>query len=88
MAKKTVKIVSMAFDPPSISISRGDCVCWTNEDGMAHTVTFEVDNPGGNPASSGDISPQNSFDAEFQMVGTFEYHCANHPSMKGTVVVS
>lgn len=88
MSKATVSISGeMAFSPPSITIKSGDCICWTNDDGAPHTVTFDVYNPGGNPASSGQIIQGDSFDAEFKMVGTFAYHCANHPHMKGTVIV-
>lgn len=90
MAKKTVNISGMAFSPPTISVKAGDCVCWTNNDSMAHTVAFDRTDPDAVdiPSDSGQLSPGQSFDATFPTAGTYPYHCANHPSMKGTVVVS
>ncbi len=83
MSKQTVSIASMSFSPPSVTVKVGDCVCWTNNDDMIHTVTFDDAS-----SCSGDISPGASYDKEFATAGTFPYHCAKHPHMKGTVVVS
>lgn len=85
MAKKNVGIGSMAYTPSSVSINKGDCICWTNGDAAAHTVTF--DNPGA-PFSSGQLAPQAAYETPFPDAGTFPYHCANHPDMKGVVTVS
>lgn len=76
-------IVNFAFDPSTIAAKVGDTVTWTNEDGAPHTVTLD-DGSGG----SQNLAKGAKFEHTFGAAGTFAYHCAIHPSMKGTVEVS
>lgn len=72
-----------AFIPRDLNVKSGTTVVWTNTDGDSHTTTSDA--PGWN---SGTISPGRQFSFRFQTPGTFPYHCAFHPGMQGTVVVS
>jgi plastocyanin len=76
-----VSIKNFAFNPGSVTISRGDTVRWTNMDSTAHTVTsMNFD--------SGRLEPGNSFEFTFTDPGTVEYHCSIHPAiMQGNVTV-
>ncbi len=76
-----VNIQNFAFSSNSLSIKRGDTVTWTNKDSAPHTVT-------GGGFSSGTLSTNGTYSFTFNSVGTFNYACSFHPSMKGSVVVT
>ena len=71
-----------AFNPDTLDISAGSTVTWTNSDSVSHTSTS---NAAG--WDSGIIAPGRQFSFTFQNAGTFQYHCAIHPGMVGSVVV-
>lgn len=83
-AEATAPVISdFAFDPDPISITVGDAVTWTNEDGFAHTVTADDDS-----FDSGNLDSGATFEQTFDEAGEFTYHCNIHPQMTGTVSVS
>jgi plastocyanin len=71
-----------AYAPDELDVSVGTSVTWTNTDSIAHTSTS---NAAG--WDSGIVAPGEAFSFTFQTAGTFQYHCAIHPGMTGTVVV-
>jgi plastocyanin len=71
-----------AFSPDDITVAAGTTVTWTNTDSVAHTSTSNVDG-----WNSGIVGPSAQFSFTFPTAGTFEYHCAIHPGMVGTVTV-
>ena len=73
---------SMDFSPEEITISVGDSVTWTNNDSMSHTATSVDDY-----FDSGNIASGNSWSFTFTQAGTFDYVCAYHSSMTGTITV-
>jgi plastocyanin len=82
-----VTIAGFAFDPSTVEVTAGATVTWTNEDGVAHTVTA------GEPSTPEDtfgesVDPGSRADITFEEAGTFPYFCTIHPSMTGEVVVS
>lgn len=81
----SVAIENFAFTPANITISKGTTVTWTNKDAVAHTVT-ETDGKTG--PNSGNLAQGKSFTFTFDNVGTYQYHCAIHPDMVGTVTVT
>ena len=78
-----VAISGFSFQPASLEIAAGATVTWENQDAAPHTVTA-VDGS----FDSGQLLSGASFDATFEQPGTFDYACAIHPSMTGTIVVS
>jgi len=76
----SVAISNFAFDPATITIDKGSTVAWVNKDSVAHTIT-------GTGFDSGSFETGQNYSRKFDQSGTFEYYCAIHPSMKGTVVV-
>jgi|SRR5438128_860767 len=72
------------FSPDPIRITAGSTVTWTNATAPTHTATSDtgVWNTG-NIAAGGTSSA-----VSFPTAGTFPYHCAIHPSMRGSVIVS
>jgi plastocyanin len=73
---------SNAFNPNPLTVSPGTTVTWTNTDSIAHTSTSDA--PGWN---SGTLASRQQFSFTFSTSGTFQYHCAIHPGMTGTVIV-
>jgi plastocyanin len=71
-----------AFAPDALTVDAGTTVTWTNTDSVAHTSTSDASG-----WDSGIVAPGGHFSHSFQTAGTFQYHCAIHPGMVGTVVV-
>ena len=69
------------FTPDTVTISVGQSVCWQNTGHLTHTVTeagrYSATLPGGQ-----------TFVYTFVFASTFLYHCNNHSTMTGTVVVN
>ncbi|MGD8684112.1 MAG: cupredoxin domain-containing protein [Chloroflexota bacterium] len=77
-----VSIVDLTFEPATIEVDAGASVTWTNEDSVPHTVTARTDD-----FNSGVMQEGGTFTHTFDEPGAFDYFCAIHPSMTGTVVV-
>jgi plastocyanin len=75
-----VAISNFSFSPQEITIKSGDMVVWTNNDSVTHTVT-------GSGWGSSSLKQGETYSRTFDTVGTYEYYCTLHPSMKGSVVV-
>ncbi len=78
-----VQIANLAFAPPSMTVSTGNTVTWTNDDTLPHTVTA-LDGL----FDSGILDPGGTFSWTFTDPGSIDYHCQLHPTMQGTVVVA
>ena len=79
----TAEISNFAFSPSEIRIKAGDTVAWTNKDSTRHTVTSDS----GSELGSALLSNGDSYSHTFSTAGTFNYHCALHPYMKGKIIV-
>lgn len=78
-----VTIGRYRYTADSVIVTAGQTVRWINHDPVVHTVTFE--SPG--VQSSLDVTQSGTFVVVFERPGTYHYHCAPHPAMKGVVVV-
>ena len=67
---------------PTITVTVGTTITWTNKDDEEHTVTFD-----NGLLNRGLAARDASFNHTFTERGTFTYHCDPHPEMKGTVIV-
>src|SRR3989344_1506254 len=79
----SVSIQNFSFNPSVLSIKTGTTVTWTNNDSVPHTVTTDS----GDLLNSSTIAPGQLFSYTFAVPGSVSYHCALHPSMKGTISV-
>ena len=77
-------IPSWCFSPKPIQIMVGSTVTWTNATAPTHTATSDTGAWDTGNIASGATSTAISFPT----AGTFTYHCAIHPSMTGSVIVS
>jgi plastocyanin len=78
-----IEISSSAFNPSSLTINAGDTVIWTNQDSFSHTVTSDS----GSELKSSSFSSGGTYNHIFTTAGTYDYHCAIHTMMKGTIIV-
>jgi plastocyanin len=69
------------FTPQSLDIATGDTVVWTNNGDDDHTATS-------NAFHSGTMSPGDTFQRTFDTAGTYDYVCAFHDDMTGSVTVT
>jgi plastocyanin len=82
----TVVVRDIAFQESSVTVQAGTPVTWSNEDGVAHTVTA------GTPEEpTGEFDEELPAGGEVQVTldepGTYAYWCRIHPSMTAEVVV-
>ncbi len=77
-----VTIDNFQFGPARLTVPVGTTVTWTNQDDMVHTVTSST-----KAFSSQGLETGESFSHTFDKPGTYEYFCALHPRMTGSVVV-
>jgi plastocyanin len=78
-----VVIEDFAFKPGDLEIAAGTTVTFTNKDEFAHTATAKDKS-----FDSGSLDPDATFEHTFETAGTFEFLCAIHNSMTGTITVS
>ena len=78
--KYNVSIIHSTFSPAVLSINRGDTVIWLNQDYGQHQIA-------GGSFVSPLLDNGQYYSFVFNKAGTFNYHCAINPSIKGTVVV-
>jgi plastocyanin len=77
---QAVSIANFAFTPADLSVKVGDTVTWTNNDNVAHTVTFSS-------FASDQLAPGATYSHKFDTAGSFDYKCSIHPSMLGKITV-
>jgi plastocyanin len=80
-ADQDVAISGFSFSPRTVTVNVGDSVTWTNSDAQTHTATS------GSGWDTGDIGNGESKSVTMSRAGTFDYICAIHPTMTGTVIV-
>lgn len=78
-----VTIAEFAFDPADLAVKAGTTVTWTNRDPVGHTATADDGSFDCRPLPNGA-----SLSFTFETAGTYEYHCAIHPSIKGRITVN
>ncbi|MEN6329045.1 MAG: cupredoxin family copper-binding protein [Methanobacteriaceae archaeon] len=79
----SVTIQNMAFNPATLNVQVGTTVTWINKDSVTHQVVSDT-----GLFDSGNLTNGMSYKYTFNQTGSFPYHCAIHPSMTGTIVVT
>jgi plastocyanin len=78
-----VDIGDYAFKQPVITVAAGTTITWTNHDDDPHTVTADDKSFDSKGLGNGD-----AWKHTFTKPGKYTYHCAAHPFMKGTIIVT
>jgi len=81
-ADVNVKIANFTFSPQRLTVKAGTTVTWINEDDIPHTV-----NASSQAFKSGALDTDQKFSFTFATPGSYQYFCALHPHMTGTIVV-
>ena len=76
----TVSILNFAFNPSTLTVSKGTTVTWTNEDSAEHEIKSDT-------FGSSLLSKGATFSHTFDQTGTFNYSCAIHTTMQGKIIV-
>jgi plastocyanin len=77
-----VSIEFSDYRPSQLDVLPGEAVSWTNVSQRTHTVTSDQ-----GLFDSGPVFTGGHFTVRFDDVGTFEYHCTIHPSIRGEIDV-
>ena len=76
----SVMIMNNLFTPATLTVDPGATVTWTNHDAVTHTVTraglFDMM-----------VRPGQSVTFTFTTAGSYDYYCAVHAGMSGSIVV-
>lgn len=67
-----------------LSAKVGDVITWTNGDTIPHRVQLDDNSCG----MSANIPGGGSKSLVFTVAGTYPFHCAVHPTMKGSITIS
>ncbi|HYH93578.1 MAG TPA: cupredoxin domain-containing protein [Candidatus Saccharimonadales bacterium] len=78
-----VTIAGQAFDPGTVAARVGDVITFTNQDAVPHTATLDDDG-----CTTDDIATDGTGSLTFGAAGTYPFHCAIHPAMKGTFEIT
>jgi plastocyanin len=80
-----VDIDNFAYEPKTLTVTRGTEVTWVNQDDAPHTVTSDE----GDALDSEQLGEGDEFSERFLEDGTFAYHCEVHGKdrMSGKIVV-
>jgi plastocyanin len=78
----SVKITKSGFTPSSVTINFGDTVTWHNSDSADHQLVAD-DGTFASPI----LKAGNDYSFTFKRAGTFRYHDALKPTLKGRVTV-
>lgn len=77
---------TFSFSPVTLTVAAGTTVIWTNRTSTPHTITSDtvLFNSGLNDP----IEAGFTFTYKFTKPGAYKYHCALHPTMVGTIIVT
>src|SRR4029079_9111318 len=81
--KTSAKIVSFAFEPPTLTVDVGTTIEWSNGSDRPHTVTDR-----GGTFDTTPIAPGATGDVAFTVPGTYHFFCRINPgTMNGVITV-
>ena len=77
-----IYILDSSFSPNTLNIAIGSSVTFVNNSSLTHTIksddTTFLKTPG--------IVPGTSFYFKKDTIGTINYHCVEHPNVRGTII--
>jgi len=76
--------------PNTITVPTGETIIFDNVDASYHTVTSVVSGTSDHDGKfdSGILKAGDSYELTLDESGTYDYFCALHTGMKGTIIVS
>jgi len=83
----TVEIQDGKYVPDKLTVAVGDTVTWLNKDNKGHSATADKKDDANFFDTKEVAGGKSSAPVTFKKAGDVPYHCAAHPTMKGTVTV-
>ncbi|MEW6454021.1 MAG: cupredoxin family copper-binding protein [Pseudomonadota bacterium] len=77
-----IRIDNFTFNPAKLTVKVGTTVTWINSDDIPHNIVSKV-----RAFRSKTLDTDDRFVFTFTIPGIYEYFCALHPHMTGTIVV-
>lgn len=81
-SQNTVMIQNFTYIPHTITIKSGTNVTWINKDSAIHDISSDS-----GVFASKDLAKEERYTHNFTKPGEYPYHCNEHPSMTGTIIV-
>lgn len=78
-----VQITDAGFSPSVVTVPPHTTVTWTNAGSQSHSIEAES----GGTLESPSLAPRFTYSYTFHNTGTFAYHDASNPQLKGIVIV-
>jgi len=79
----TIKIDNFSFIPQNSTVPVGGTITWVNADDVPHKIVSSD----GKFTASPPLDTNDRYAFRFTQPGRYEYFCALHPKMTGTIVV-
>lgn len=87
VAPTTVQITDQGFSPPNITIHAGTTVEWVNKSPATnHTAATRFPDASAEHWDTGSLAPGQKGSHTFTIPGTYDVHCALHPSSEVGVI--
>jgi plastocyanin len=86
----TIVVHDLQFDPPAVTVAKGQTITWTNQDQIAvlvRSASFGASPTVPGQFSSDPLNPGDSYTHTFDTAGTFTYGDPFHPYITGAVTV-
>ncbi len=83
LAANEIGIDNFAFTPSPMTVKAGTTVTWINKDDVPHLIVNQKNKFKQSPV----IDTDQRFSTTLTKPGTYDYFCALHPKMQGTIVV-
>lgn len=87
----TIEMKNSMYSPNNVEVQVGTTVTWVNNELFATTLHSIMTNDGitfnSRDIFTNDLKKGEKFSYTFNTPGTYEYHCEQHPFMKGTIIV-
>ena len=79
-----ITIKATSFSPATLTISAGSTITFVNGDNAVHGIRTDDSTT----INSNPIAPGFSYVFRKDTAGVFNYHCSQHPSVKGTFILT
>lgn len=79
----TIYIKNNTYSVAHLVTTPNATITWVNQDATTHTVTADDGS-----FNSGAIEQGGSYSKTFTAAGVFNYHCEQHPDMKGFIEIA
>jgi plastocyanin len=77
-----VNVDNFTFSPPTLTVTAGTTVTWTNADDIPHTIVAQD-----RSFRSKALDTDGRFSFTFTAAGEYDYFCSLHPHMVGKIIV-